>query len=91
MSQFEQEDPTLFEELSLKKKWTNVMKDPTRAVKDHSINGNQYWQLLNHLPSKGVDQIVNDRVLRFDKGSCERILQRILNEKQEEDYRKEAM
>jgi len=40
MSQFEQEDPTLFEELSLKKKWTNVMKDPSRAVKDHSINGN---------------------------------------------------
>jgi hypothetical protein len=43
------------------------------------------------LPSKGVEQIVNDRVLRFDKGSCERILQRILNEKQDEDYRKEAM
>ena len=37
---FEIEDPTLFEELSLKKKWSNVMKDPTRAIKDASINSN---------------------------------------------------
>lgn len=42
MIQFEQEDPTLFEELSLKKKWTNVMKDPTRANKDANQN-NSYW------------------------------------------------
>ena len=43
ISQFEMEDPTLFEELSLKKKWSNVMKDPTRAIKDTQMNGNAYW------------------------------------------------
>jgi hypothetical protein len=74
ISQFEAEDPTLFEELSLKNKWSNVMKDPTRAIKDVNINANAYWQLLNHLPPKGVDKIVNEQVLRQDKGSCERIL-----------------
>jgi hypothetical protein len=89
MIQFEQEDPTLFEELSLKKKWTNVMKDPTRANKDANQN-NSYWQLLNHLPPRGVDGIVNDQVLRFDKASCERILSRILDEKKDEDYRRET-
>ena len=55
------------------------------------MNGNQYWQLLNHLPTRGVEKIVNDHVLKLDKGSCERILQRILYEKQDEDYKKEAM
>lgn len=50
------------------------MKDPTRAIKDVSINSNAYWQLLNHLPPKGVDKIVNEQVLKQDKGSCERIL-----------------
>lgn len=58
MHQFESEDPTLFEELSLKKKWTNVMKDPTRANKDIGLN-NSFWGLLNHLPPRGVDSIVN--------------------------------
>jgi hypothetical protein len=90
ISQFEVEDPTLFEELSLKKKWSNVMKDPTRAIKDTSINGNAYWQLLNHLPAAGVDKIVTDHVLRQDKGSCERILQKILDEKKGEDLKKES-
>ena len=63
MHLFEQEDPTLFEELSLKKKWTNVMKDPTRANKDINMN-NSYWGLLNHLPPRGVDTVVNQQVLR---------------------------
>jgi len=65
------------------------MKDPTRAIKDASINANANWQLLNHLPPKGVDKIVTDFVLKQDKGSCERILQKILDEKKSEDLKKE--
>jgi len=30
----EQEDPALFEELSMRKKWSNVSKDPVKALKD---------------------------------------------------------
>ena len=39
------------------------MKDPTRANKDAALN-NSYWGLLNHLPPRGVDSIVNEQVLR---------------------------
>ena len=30
----EQEDPSLFEELSMRKKWSNVAKDPVKGLKD---------------------------------------------------------
>ena len=30
----EQEDPALFEELSMRRKWTNVSKDPTKGLRD---------------------------------------------------------
>lgn len=44
--------------------------------------------MLNHLPSKGVDRIVTDKILDMDKASCDRILQSILEEKQIADMRK---
>ena len=34
IAMFEEQNPTLFEELAMKRKWTNVAKDPTRAMKD---------------------------------------------------------
>ena len=34
VSTIENEDPTLFDELSMKKKWTNVAKDPSKGIKD---------------------------------------------------------
>jgi len=34
VSYIEKSDPALFEELSMKKKWSNVSKDPSKAIKD---------------------------------------------------------
>ena len=44
--------------------------------------------MLNHLPTKGVERIVTDRILGYDKVSCDRILNAILEEKQIEDAKK---
>ena len=88
MIQVEQSDPTLFEELSLKRKWSTVAKDPVKGLKDGHLNKNSYWQILNHLPSKGVERIVTDKILKYDKVSFDSILQGILEEKQIDDYRK---
>lgn len=82
-----EEDPNLFEELASKKKWTYVVKNPERAMKDAATN-NQYWNLLNNLPRKRVGHIVTDSVLKMDKRSCENLLKAILEEKKEEDFRK---
>ena len=84
----EQEDPALFEELSMRKKWSNVSKDPVKALKDQQLHKNNYWNMLNHLPSKGVERIVTDKILDMDKVSCDRILQSILEEKQISDIKK---
>ena len=43
MTIVEQTDPTLFEELSLKRKWSNVAKDPVKGLKDSQFNTNSYW------------------------------------------------
>lgn len=34
INQIEAEDPALFEELSLKRKWSYVCKDPSKPTKD---------------------------------------------------------
>ena len=39
----EQSDPTLFEELSLKRKWSTVAKDPVKGLKDNHLNTQSYW------------------------------------------------
>ena len=75
-----QEDPQVFEELSAKKKWTYVTKNPERAMKEQNTN-HQYWNLLNNLPTKKVDEIVTKSILEMDKRSCENLLQSILEEK----------
>lgn len=82
-----EEDPGLYEELASKKKWTYVVKNPERAMKDIPTN-NQYWNLLNNLPKGRVDHIVTDSVLQMDKRSCENLLQAILDEKKDEDLKK---
>lgn len=73
--------------MASKKKWTYVVKNPERAMKDVSYN-NQYWNLLNNLPQKRVEQIVTDSVLKMDKKSCENLLKAILEEKKLEDVKK---
>ena len=81
ISMLESEDPALFEELSMRRKWSNVAKDPVKALRDQHLNKNAYWNMLNHLPSKGVDRIVTEKILDMDKASCDQILQSILEEK----------
>lgn len=72
----------------MKRKWSNVSKDPVKGLKDQQMHINAYWQMLNHLPPKGVNKIVTDRILEYDKTSCDRILQNILTEKVIEEERK---
>lgn len=43
---------------------------------------------MNNLPKKGINNIVNERILGYDHASCERILNRILDEKREAEYKK---
>ena len=88
VSIIESEDPALFEELSMRRKWSNVSKDPVKGLKDQQLHKNSYWNMLNHLPSKGVERIVTDKILDMDKVSCDRILKSILEEKQLQDMRK---
>ena len=90
MEQLEVTEPALVEELMLKKKWRNVQKDPQRALNDQSLDVSSYWQQLNNLPSQGVDKIVNPRILKYDKNSCDYILKRILDSKQKEDAKHEV-
>ena len=49
------------------------------------------WNMLNHLPTKGVERIVTDKILDMDKVSCDRILKSILEEKQCEDMRRQSV
>ena len=89
VSIIENEDPALYEELSMRRKWSNVSKDPTKGLKDEFLNKNSYWGMLNHLPEKGVSRIVTDKILDMEKVTCDRILQGILEQKQIEDLRKQ--
>ena len=65
----------------MRRKWSNVAKDPNRGIKEQMQQKNSYWGMINHLPSKGVERIVTDKILDMDKTSCDRILQGILEEK----------
>lgn len=72
----------------MRRKWSNVAKDPTKGLKDEFMDKNSYWGMLNHLPPKGVSRIVTDKILSMDKVSCDSILQGILEEKQRDDLAK---
>lgn len=47
-----------------------------------------YWQLLNHVSSKQVKNIVTPNVLMMDKRSCDSLLKGILKEKMLDDEKK---
>lgn len=89
MAALEERDPLLVEELLLKKKWRNVQKDPLRALNDQSLDKSAYWQSLNSLPPQQVAKVVTGKVLKYDKDSCDTILQKILSLKQAEDGKRE--
>ena len=71
--------------MSLRKKWTYLQKDPTKATKDSNILVTAQWGLLNHLPPTNVEYVVTDKVLEYDAKSCAKILDKILDEKMEEE------
>lgn len=81
----EEADPTLVDELLLKRKWRNVQRDPSRSLKDQSLDTSSYWQQLNNLPQKGIEQIVNDRIVDKDRQSCDFILKNIYEDKEKAD------
>lgn len=65
----------------LKRKWRNVQRDPARCLKDQGLDVTNYWQQLNNLPQKGIENIVNDRIVEKDRQSCDHILNRIFDDK----------
>ena len=83
----ENENPMLFDELANRKKWTYVSKNSSKAIKDYNLNRN-YWNLLNHMPKSQVNNIVTKRVLEMDQMSCDNLLNAILEEKREDDFKK---
>ena len=79
----------MFEEMAMRRKWSNVHKDPVKGLKDDFLNKHNYWGTLNHLPTKGVSKIVTDKILEMDRQTCDRILQNILQDKQVDDLKRE--
>ena len=63
IKELEQTDPNLVEDLLLKKKWNNAQKNPERSMRNQSIDNTTYWQSLNNLPSKSIDNIVTNKIL----------------------------
>lgn len=88
MQVLEESEPSLCEQLLLKKKWNHAQKDPARATNDQFSHAVDYWQQLNHLPKKAVKNILNDRILSKDKQSCDFVLNKILEQKIEEDAKR---
>ena len=69
----------------MRRKWSNVAKNPDKGLRDQQLQKNSYWNMINHLPAKGVERIVTDKILDVDKVSCDRILLGILKEKLGDD------
>ena len=43
-----------------------MQKDPSKGMKDQSIDSASYWSSLNHLPAKGVKNVVTDSIITLD-------------------------
>lgn len=54
----------------LRNKWAYVQKDPERSLRNESMDMISYWQQLNNLPRKAVNNIVNDKIIKLDKKAC---------------------
>jgi hypothetical protein len=80
----EETNPDLFQELASRKKWTYVVKNPSRALKEVEMS-NSSWGLINHMPPNKVKGVVTNQILKIDKNSCDTILKAILDQKREED------
>ena len=84
----EQQDPAAFEELSLKRRWSSVCRDPDRGLAAERANTTiAPWPLINHMSPKQVQAIVNKKILKLDQASCKHILECMLEEKREEELK----
>lgn len=57
-------------------------------MNNQNIDTTSYWPFLNDLPRKSVGNIVTDYVVKVDKEGCERILGKILDQKQSEENKR---
>jgi len=84
----EQQDPSTFDEMSLKRRWSSVCKDPEIGIKDAKTLAP--WPIVNHMSPHQVHSIVTKKILKLDQASCKHILECMLEEKRE-DESKHAM
>jgi len=40
---------------------------------------NNCWNMLNHMPNKAVKKVVTDKILQFDRNTCDLLLKKILD------------
>jgi hypothetical protein len=57
-------------------------------MNNQNLDTTSYWLYLNNLPRKSVKNIVTDYVIKVDKEGCERILGKILDQKQTEEEKR---
>jgi hypothetical protein len=57
-------------------------------MNNQNLDTTSYWLYLNNLPRKSVKNIVTDYVVKVDKEGCERILGKILDQKQTEEEKR---
>lgn len=63
----EEQDPAIFEELSLKRRWSSVCRDPERGLSaEHANTTLAQWPLINHMSPKQVQTIVTKKILKLD-------------------------
>lgn len=55
-------NPTVFDNLQLRKRWSLTQKNANKALADQNLNIH-FWNMLNHSPPKQVNNIVTPRVL----------------------------
>jgi hypothetical protein len=82
-------EPSAFEEMSYKKRWSSVCKDPQRGMKmDQASLTLAPWPIMNHMTPEQVQTIVTNKILKMDQNSCKHILESMLHDRQLEDKKK---
>ena len=64
----------------MKRRWTHISKDPSKAMNNPNLSKSEMWNLINHLPKDKVKSIVTEKILKLDQESCKIILEGILKE-----------
>ncbi|CDW76105.1 UNKNOWN [Stylonychia lemnae] len=77
------QDPYLTSEMTMKRSVS--FKDPTKTYNVESAT----WSLINHCPTKQLDKFIRPRIVEMDAQGCDRIIQRINEDRQMSDIQKE--